>query len=212
MSERLTGEQRKKAVGYTRMASAIARSAAFASGLGHIHDDLRCIAFGALSEATLSHDPAKSSFGRHVWQRMTWAVLDAVRSEATRLSLEASLDAAADIVSHGDAGTQAEAIAQIDAATAEIMAAFAASCVASELHLDGQAKLLERETLAEGERAVASLPPEDRCLFELRHRDGLRWVDVVRRLGVSERSARDRCAEIRERLRMVLTERGAGGT
>lgn len=142
------------------------------------------------------------------WRRVTGAVINAVRKEAKRLSLEASLDAAEQIAEGGYSATDAGVIAQIDAGTAVIMAAFAASCVASELHANGEAKLLERETLAEVERALADLPAVDRRLFELGHREGMRWEEVVVQVGMSERTARDRCEAIRERLRHVLERRG----
>jgi DNA-directed RNA polymerase specialized sigma24 family protein len=135
-------------------------------------------------------------------------VLDGVRKEAKRLSLEASLDAAEQIAEGAYSATDAGVIAQIDAGTAVIMAAFAASCVASELHADGEAELLERETLAEAERAIADLPAVDRLLFELRHREGMRWEEVVVKVGMSERTARDRCEAICQRLRHAIERRG----
>jgi DNA-directed RNA polymerase specialized sigma24 family protein len=155
---RLTAKERERAAGFARTAGLIASSVAFSSNMSHVRDELRSAAFEALSRASATYDPLKGKFPTYAWRRVMGAVLDAVRKEAKRLSLEASLDAAEQIAEGGYSATDAEVIAQIDAGTAVIMAAFAASCVASELHANGEAKLLERETLAEVERALADLP------------------------------------------------------
>ena len=207
---RLTADERTRAATFAKTAGHIASSVAFASNMNRVRDDLRSEAFEALSRASATYDPShpsQCSFTTYAWRRVTGAVLDAVRKEAKRVSLETSLDAAEEIAADGSSTPEAGVIAQIDAATAVIMAAFAASCVASELHANGEAKLLERETLAEVERALADLPALDRRLFELRHREGARWEEVVVQVGMSERKARDRCEEIRERLRRVLMGR-----
>jgi RNA polymerase sigma factor (sigma-70 family) len=211
---RLTSDEREQAAGFARTAGLIASRVAFASNMNRVRDDLRSEAFEALSRASATYDPehpSKCSFTTYAWRRVTGAVLDAVRKEATRVSLETSLDAAEEIAAGGDPATDAGIIAQIDAGTAVIMAAFAASCVARELHTNGEATLLERETRAEVERALAALPDIDRRLFELRHRDGARWEEVVPLVGMSERNARDRCKEIREKLRRILVGRAEIG-
>jgi len=213
MSLRLTSAERERAAGFARTAGLIASSIAFSTNMNHRRDEFRSVAFEALSRASARYDPLNvkgASFSTYAWRRVTGAVFDAVRKEAKRLSLEESLDAAEQIAEDGDSATEAGAIAQIDAGTAVIMAAFAASCVASELHANGEAKLLERETFAEVERALADLPAVDRRLFELRNRDGMQWEEVVVRVGMKERAARDRCEKIRERLRRALVGRGVG--
>jgi RNA polymerase sigma factor (sigma-70 family) len=210
MSLRLTSAQREQAAGFARKAALIASSIAFSTNMNHRRDELRSVAFEALSRASARYDPLNAkgaSFSTYAWRRITGAVLDAVRKEATRLSLEESLDAAEHIAENGDSATEAGVIAQIDAGTATIMAAFAASCVASELHANGEARLLEREAFAEAQRALADLPAVDRRLFELRNLDGMQWEEVVVLVGMKERAARDRCEKIRERLRRVLLRR-----
>jgi RNA polymerase sigma factor (sigma-70 family) len=208
VSLRLSNEQRAMAAGFARTAAAISRRIATTKGMLYAVDELRGVAFEALSKATLTYDPSHPSntrFSTYAWRRVTGAVRDAVRKEAKRLSWEEALDAAEGIP--GGGGPVADAEARLDAGTGAIMRAFAMSCACTDVR-DGEARFLKREAYAEVERAIAALPEDERLLFELRHRDQLPWEKVAERLGISEKTARSRDAEIREKLRKAIIGRG----
>jgi RNA polymerase sigma factor (sigma-70 family) len=202
VSTRLTPDERKRAADFARTAADIAKRAAFASGLTHLYPDLRGSAFEALSEAAHSYDPQKGKKWPHyAWKMVTWAMLDAVRVEAKRLSREPSLDAAAEI---DEGAAEAGDLALIDGATAEIMAAYAMTCAAYELGESPETALLERRTRIEVEEALAELPAGERSLFEARFLRGTEWEQIAEAFGITEKTARNRCAKIREKLRKAL--------
>jgi RNA polymerase sigma factor (sigma-70 family) len=170
--------------------------------MAHLYGDLRGSAFEALSRAAHRYNPQKGKKWRHyAWRKVTWALLDAVRAEATRLSLEPSLDAAAEI-DEGEA--EAGDLALVDSATAEIMAAYALTCAAYELGESPETALLDRRTKIAVEQALAELPAEERSLFEARFLHGTEWERIAETFGVTEKTARNRCARIREKLRKAL--------
>lgn len=202
MNVSLSAEQRENALGFMRRATAIARGIAAAWRLLHVEDEFRAVAFEALTRAALRHEPARTSFTTYAWSRVTWAVLSAARKERKKIALEASFDVAEEILEH--AAEDGDALSRIDAATGDIMEAFALGCAAADLGGGGEARLLAHETHMAVEAALAALAPRERTLFELRYRDGLPWKEIIARLGISERTARDHVAAIRKRLRRIL--------
>jgi RNA polymerase sigma factor (sigma-70 family) len=204
VSVRLSAEQRENAAGFARTASTVARGIAAAWRLMHVDDEFRSIAFEALTRAAFNYKPGPATFSSYAWGRVAWAVLSAARKEKKKIALEASFDAAEEILER--AAEEGGALSQIEAATGDFMEAFALGCAAADLGEDGggEARLLARETYAKAEAALAALPPEKRALFELRYRDGLAWKEIVARLHISERTARDHATEIREKLRKLL--------
>jgi len=204
----LTSEQRKTAAEFSGMAATIARRIAERKGMLHMLDDLRGVAFAALSRATTTYKPGPAKISTHIWCRVTGAVRDAVRKEAMHLSLKDALEVAAGIAIEHEPSTEAEEIAAVDAATGEIMLAFATSCGGAELRENAEGRLLQTEARANLRRALAELAPEDRLFFELRHVEGLPWAEVAARFGIKERAARDRNKKIRKALRKAL--RGPG--
>jgi RNA polymerase sigma factor (sigma-70 family) len=216
MMDGLTKDERALCAGYARAAGAIARSVAHGWNVVHLADDLRGIAFVALSKAGKTFDPARrntrgkpTKFETYAWRKVTSAVMDAARREWRRISLEVVLDLAEDLADQGETRDADEAMDQIDAATADVMDAFALACAGVEMPRGAEAELMRAETRADLERALSALKPEHRRQFELRHRDGLRWSVIEEQLGVPERTLKDRDGRIGAALRAAL--RGRGG-
>lgn len=204
----LTQTQRDRAATFSRGAAAIARRIALSSGMLHVLDDLRGVAFEALSRAALTFDPnKKTAFSTYAWRRVTGAVLSAIRAAKKRRPLEIPLDV---IETIGEAGAADEdaLVGRIDATLAELMEAFVLGCAGVEWATHGEAQMLRRERHAELAAAMAALTPEDRLLFELRHREGWMWQPLAERLGISVRTAKYHDARIRADLREALCGRG----
>jgi RNA polymerase sigma factor (sigma-70 family) len=207
MSLHLTQIQRDRAVTFSRGAAAIARRIAVGSGMLHMLDDLRGVAFEALSRAALDYDPKKAAFSTYAWRRVTGAVLSAVRTAKKRMPLEVPLDVI-ETIGEGGAADEDAILGRIDATLAELMEAFVLGCAGVEWATNGEAHLLRRERHAELAAAMAALAPEDRLLFELRHREGWTWQPIAERLGISVRTAKYHDARIRADLRATLCGRG----
>jgi RNA polymerase sigma factor (sigma-70 family) len=204
---KLTDQQRDFAAGYARAAAGIARAVAAAWNMLHVLDDLRGVAYQALSQAAHTFDGAKAGFRTHAWCRVTGAVLDAARKERKWFSRHAPLDTAAEIDDPGAPVGVDQAIDRIDRATADVMDAFAVACRAAELREGADVLLTRREDRAALDRALADLRPEDRRLFELRHRDELTWGEVAAALEIGETTAKERDARIRAALRKAMRGR-----
>jgi RNA polymerase sigma factor (sigma-70 family) len=200
----LTEEQRDLALGYARKAAAIARAVAAGWNVIHWLDDLRSVAFLALSNAAQDYDARKAKFSTYAWRRVTGACLNAAEKEHRRILRELVLDLAEEIRDDGQPADENEALDRIDAATAEVMDAFAVACAAVA---GAEVELLRERTRADLEQALGALRPEDRRLFELRHRDGSTWQAAAEALGISERTAKDRDHRIRAALRKALRGR-----
>ena len=70
-----------------------------------------------------------------------------------------------------------------------------------ELRSNGEAKLLTREAWTCLHREIELLDPADRRLVELRYFEEMRWEEVAKELGMTERNAQKHDARIREILR-----------
>jgi RNA polymerase sigma factor (sigma-70 family) len=203
----LTVEQRELAAGYARKAAAISRAVAWGWNVIHWLDDLRGVAFVALSKAAQRYDAGKAKFPTYAWRRVTGACLNAAEKEHRRIQREPLLDVSEDIRDDGQPADENEAIDRIDDAAAGVMDAFAVACAAVA---GADVELLRERTRADLERALGALRPEDRRLFELRHRDGSTWRAAAEGLGISEGTAKDRDQRIRAALRKAL--RGVAGS
>ena len=71
--------------------------------------------------------------------------------------------------------------------------------------------LLRREQRAALDREVDQLPPGDRRLYVLRHREGLTWDEIAAETGIPDRTARLYDKRIRDRLTAALRDPAGDG-
>ena len=73
---------------------------------------------------------------------------------------------------------------------------------------DPESALLQKESVGELRRALATLPPRDLLLLQLRYEDALPVAEIGEVMGMGTRDCERRLAEAREALRAELAEGG----
>jgi RNA polymerase sigma factor (sigma-70 family) len=174
-----------------RLGARIAHRLAASKGLLRHEDDLRGVAWAALSEALAGHDPSKGEITPYAAEWMAGEVRGAIEEIQKQSAREAP--------SEGDRSTHPTLLSE--ELGADVVHVVLSVYVGEELGSNGEAELLTREAFAALHREIARLDPQDQQLVALKYWEDRTWKDVGTSLGIDERTARKWDTRIREKLR-----------
>lgn len=180
-----------------RLALGIARKLAGARGMAHYEDELGSVALEALGRALAGYDAGVGEVEPYAAVWISREVGGAIQREQERREI---------LLDDAGAPSSVHASARVEELARDVIDVAVSSAVGEELHGGGEAEVLRREAWAVLRVEVGRLEPEDLRLVELRYFDAGEptWREVGAALGVSERRAKERDAQIRERLRNAL--------
>jgi RNA polymerase sigma factor (sigma-70 family) len=182
------------------LAVGMARRAAVRRGMIHIIDDLVGLSCAALVRALDAYDPAKGELKPFVTAWVAGEISNAVRKEARRTKRERPLGG-------GSETEEVHPLVRVEELGAEVVEAHRAWCIGEEARSNGEAQLIQRDTWQGLQGEIERLEPEDLQLVRLRYWESRTWKEVGAALGIGERAAWDRDAQIREQLREALLAR-----
>jgi RNA polymerase sigma factor (sigma-70 family) len=160
---------------------ALQAATTWAHARGLPEDEVVDEALHAVAGAVRTHD-GRTTLSEHIRRRVRGALLDATKVEQRRRMREVFLDDLED-----------------DEATLSRTPGMDALVVGSP-----EESLLRHEAQAALGRAVEQLPPFEKRLYELRHREGLTWDEITAETGIPGRTARWYDRKIRDHLAEVL--------
>jgi RNA polymerase sigma factor (sigma-70 family) len=191
VSARHDAETRREIETLMRLGTRIARRLAASKGMLRYEDELRGVAWSALSEALAGYDPSKGALAPYAAEWMAGAVRGAIEKEQTRAGHEAPL--ADERPTHP--------ILLGEELAADVVHLLLSVYVGDELGSNGEAELLTREAFAALNREIARLDADHQRLVALRYWEERTWEAVAAALGIDDRTARKWDVRIRERLR-----------
>jgi RNA polymerase sigma factor (sigma-70 family) len=189
------------ALRYLRWAASIARSLALACGAHHLVDDLVSRAVEAMVEASRTFDPLRGfRFDGYARKHVAGKVMDLIAAEMEHLHFMRRLTRAASRRATSPLGVEAiaesQALDELDALADELLDELELAARASD---SAAARVLVNEI-------GLKLDADEQRLVEVYCIRGLSWEEVATELGIPERTARDRLAKLRARLRRALNE------
>jgi RNA polymerase sigma factor (sigma-70 family) len=161
----------------------------------HCQEDAIGEALLALSLAWRAYDDTRGDFQRFARKRVAGAVRRALKGDRDRRAAEVVFEGTEEfeavVDAPGDPWARANQLAR------EVMDAIATTHQLAE----AVARVDRGEEIAE---EIARLGPEEMKLIDLKYRRDLSWEDVGSGLGIKERAARYRDAELRKKLGAAL--------
>lgn len=177
-----------------RLGARIAHRLAASKGLLRHEDDLRGVAWTALSEALAGYDPSKGEITPYAAEWMAGEVRGAIEKIQKQSAHEGP--------SEGDRSTHPTLLSE--ELGADVVHVLFSVYVGEELSSTSEAELLTREAFAALHREIARLDPPDQQLVALKYWEDRTWIEVGAALGIDERTARKWDTRIREKLRDAL--------
>jgi RNA polymerase sigma factor (sigma-70 family) len=172
---------------------AVRMAMVWAQTTGLPEDELEGEALYAIDAALRTHHVRGVTVSEHVRRRVKGALLDTARKAQKHRQHEVLLDDLEE--------AERQTIEDDDEA---LMTALG---VGAQVMASPEESLLRRERQAARDQEVDRLPPADRRLYVLRHREERTWDEISAETGIPGRTARDHDKKIRDHLTGVLRAR-----